>query len=510
MLSRFVPAALFGATTALAWSAAWAETQPANPPAAAVQSAPAPAAPPEPPAATPAAPAAAAPAAVPAQPAAEAPAGAAQPATAAAPAPPRPRRPAPPPPRVTAISSDPQPTYGPQTVAMTQAALARYRQIAQAGGWGTLPAATRLTKGQQGPQVLALKQRLAAEGDLSPALARGPAFDEATAEAVRRFQRRVGLVASGVVAAATIRQLNVPVGIRIAALEKSLERLSDSRFQFGPRYVIVNIPAAAAESIENGVVRRRHVVIVGKPEHASPMVETRLTVVNFNPTWTIPTSIIRRDIIPKMRRNPATLASMRVRMFDRSGTEVDPRSIDWSTERAVNYTLRQDSGVGNSLGRVRIDMPNREAVYMHDTPSRRLFTSDARYFSSGCVRVADVNEFVTWLLAPQGYDRARVDAEMTQTQRKDVRLTTAVPVAWVYLTGWAAPDGTVQFRDDIYGHDAPGAAPVRVVRPQDRPPPEPVPVAPQVQQPQQRDFFGGLFGAPQPAPPRTPSAELRY
>lgn len=506
MLPRFVPAALFSATTALAWSAASAETQPANPPAAPVQAAPAQSAPPPEPAA-PAAPTAAAPA----QPAADAPAAGAGPATAAAPATPRPRRPAPPPaPRVTAISSDPQPTYAPQTVAMTQAALARYRQIAQAGGWGTLPATTRLTKGQQGPHVLALKQRLAAEGDLNPALARGPVFDEATAEAVRRFQRRVGLVASGVVAAATIRQLNVPVGIRVTALEKSLERLADSRFQFGPRYVIVNIPAAAAESIENGVVRRRHVVIVGKPAHASPMVETRLTVVNFNPTWTIPTSIIRRDIIPKMRRNPATLASMRVRMFDRSGTEVDPRSIDWSTERAVNYTLRQDSGVGNSLGRVRIDMPNREAVYMHDTPSRRLFTSDARYFSSGCVRVADVNEFVTWLLAPQGYDRARVDAEMTQTQRKDVRLTTAVPVAWVYLTGWAAPDGTVQFRDDIYGHDAPGAAPVRVVRPQDRPPPEPVPVAPQVQQPQQRDFFGGLFGAPQPAPPRSPSADLRY
>ncbi|QCI65714.1 L,D-transpeptidase family protein [Phreatobacter stygius] len=495
MLPRFVPAVLFSAVSVLAFSMASAQTPVAsvNPPVAPAAAAPEPA---------PAAPVAA-------QPSAEAAPGAEPAATPAAV--PRPRRPAPPPPppRVTAISSDPQPTYAPQTVAMTQAALARYRQIALAGGWGTLPAGARFTKGQQGPQVLALKQRLAAEGDLNPAQSHGPNFDEATAEAVRRFQRRVGLVSSGVVAAATIRQLNIPVEIRVTALEKSLERLSDSRFQFGPRYVIVNIPAAAAESIENGIVRRRHVIIVGKPQHASPMVETRLTVVNFNPTWTIPTSIIRRDIIPKMRRNPATLASMRVRMLDGRGNEVDPRTIDWSTERAVNYTLRQDPGVGNSLGRVRIDMPNREAVYMHDTPSRRLFTSDARYFSSGCVRVADVNEFVTWLLAPQGYDRARVDAEMTQTQRKDVRLTQPVPVAWVYLTGWAAPDGTVQFRDDIYGYDAPGAAPVRVVRPADRAPAEPVQIAPQVQQQPPAHFLGGLFGAPQ-QPRRDPSADLRY
>jgi murein L,D-transpeptidase YcbB/YkuD len=407
----------------------------------------------------------------------------------------RPRPPAPPPaPRITALSTDPQPTYGPQTIAMTQGALARYRQIAQRGGWGTLPTSTpRIAKGSTGPLVLALKQRLATEGDLDINQSPGPLFDDVTVEAVKRFQRRVGHLASGAVTGPTIRQLNIPVQSRITALEKSLERLADSRFAFGPRYVVVNIPAAAAEAVEGTTVRRRHVVIVGKPEHASPMVETRLTVVNFNPTWTIPTSIIRRDIIPKMRRNPATLASMRVRMLDRNGNEVNPASINWQTEQAVNYTLRQDPGVGNSLGRVRIDMPNREAVYMHDTPSRRLFNSEARYFSSGCVRVGDVNDFVTWLLAPQGWDRARVDADMTQTQRKDVRLTQAVPVAWVYMTGWAAPDGTVQFRDDIYSYDAPGAAPVRVVRAADRPPAEPVVLAPQPPPPQP-NFFESLFG----------------
>lgn len=404
------------------------------------------------------------------------------------------RRPAPPPPRVTALSTDPQPTYGPTTVEVTRQALNRYRQIAANGGWGTLPVGGRLAVGASGPQVLALKRRLAAEGDLDPALAANPRFDAATAEAVRRFQRRVGLVASGVAAGATIRQMNVPVAVRINALERSLARLAESRFQFAPRYVIVNIPATSSESIENGVVRRRHAVIVGKPDRASPMVETRLTVVNFNPTWTIPTSIIRRDIIPKMQKNPNTLAQMRVRILDGRGNEVNPRSIDWSTERAVNFTLRQDPGAGNSLGRVRIDMPNREAVFMHDTPSRRLFLSDARFFSSGCVRVADVNDFVTWLLEPQGWTRQMVDEHMRQTDRRDVRLRQSVPVAWVYLTGWASADGTVNFRDDIYGVDQPGSQPFRVVRAMERQGP-PVQIAPPVQQ----------AAPPPPAPVQQPS-----
>lgn len=490
---RLVRAALFSAVTSFAMAEAMAQTQPQAEQAPAASAEPPPVLAPSIPAVPP-----------------SAAASEGQPQAVPVPQRPRPQRP-PPPPRVTAISSDPQPTYAPQTVATTQRALEAYRRIAQAGGWGTLPTATRLARGARSAAVVALKQRLAIEGDLAPALAAGDAFDEATTEAVKRFQRRVGLLPSGVVAAATIRQLNIPAETRVRALDKSLERLADSRFAFGPRYVIVNIPAAAAEAVEGGVVRRRHVIIVGKAAHASPMVESRLTVVNFNPTWTIPTSIIKRDIIPRMRRNAATLANMRVRILDRSGNEVNPAAIDWSTERAVNYTLRQDPGPGNSLGRVRIDMPNTEAVFMHDTPSRGLFQSDSRSLSSGCVRVADVSDFVTWLLAPQGWTKEQVVEGMTQTQRRDVRLSQAVPVSWVYLTGWAAPDGTVQFRDDIYGWDAPGAPPQRVVRPAERAPHAPAQITPQVQQapPPQRNFLEGLFGAP-PQPGRQPSADMRY
>ncbi len=197
------------------------------------------------------------------------------------------------------------------------------------------------------------------------------------------------------------------------------------------------------EAIENGQVRRRYVAVVGKADRASPPVETRITNVNFNPTWTVPTSIIKKDIIPKMQKDPGYLSRSRIRILDGRGREINPRAIDWTTERAANFTLRQDPGVGNSLGQVRIDMPNHLAVYMHDTPSKGLFARDDRFHSSGCVRVADVRDLATWLLSEnRGWDRADTDGAIAAGERKDVRLNRAVPVAWTYFTGYGMPDGT--------------------------------------------------------------------
>jgi len=387
--------------------------------------------------------------------------------------------------------SDKRPSVHPGTAQALSEAIERYRGIVAAGGWPILPEGVSLQKGATSPH--------------------SKTFDAPLVAAVKHFQARHGQSQNGLVSGPTLKALRISAEQRLNALERSAQRYAAHTFGFGQRYIAVNLPSASVEAIENGVVDKHFVAVVGKSERASPEVETRVTNVNLNPTWTVPVSLIKRDIIPRMRRNAATLANMRVRILDRSGNEVNPATIDWSTERAVNYTLRQDPGPGNSLGRVRIDMPNTEAVFMHDTPSRGLFQSDSRSLSSGCVRVADVSDFVTWLLTPQGWTKEQVVEGMTETQRRDVRLTQAVPVSWVYLTGWAAPDGTVQFRDDIYGWDAPGAPPQRVVRPAERPPQAPVQVAPQVQQapPQQRNFLEGLFGAP-PQPGRQPSADMRY
>ncbi len=235
-------------------------------------------------------------------------------------------------------------------------------------------------------------------------------LDPALVAGVKRFQLRHGLPETGIVGPATVKAMNVPVQDRLRQLVFSQQRLAASTFGFGQRHVIVNIPSAAVETVENGTIARRYVAVVGDPEHPSPTVEARIGAINFNPNWTVPTSIIRKEIIPKMRKDPTYLAKSRIRMLDAAGQEVDPTAIDWSGNAAVNYTLRQDPGAANSLGLVRIAMPNRESVYMHDTPSKRFFARDLRFLSHGCVRVSGVLDLVTWLLAPRGWTREAVDA----------------------------------------------------------------------------------------------------
>ena len=359
-----------------------------------------------------------------------------------------------------AISQDPRPTLDASTFINTMRAAWQYKRLAEAGGWPLLPEGTILKAGDQGPPVLALRQRLAIEGDLSANLVNGAAFDAELTAAVKRFQARPGLSESGAVRAKTLEALNVPAATRHRQLTASAQRLAGSAFPFGERYVVANIPSATVEAVEGGQVARRYVAVVGKVDRPSPTVETRITAVNLNPTWTVPVSLIRKDIIPHVRKDPAYLAKMKIRIFDGKGQEVDPQTLDWSTDRAVNYTLRQDPGEINSLGQIRIDMPNKHAVYMHDTPKKRLFAQDIRFHSSGCVRVADVGSFVEWLLrgtaGPKGpWTRPDIDAAIATTARQDIRLDKPVPVAWVYLTGYATPDGTVHFRNDVYGLDAP-------------------------------------------------------
>jgi murein L,D-transpeptidase YcbB/YkuD len=361
---------------------------------------------------------------------------------------------------VATISQDTRPTLDTSTFINTMRAAWTYKRIAEAGGWPRLPDGTVMKAGDKGPLVSALRQRLVVEGDLPPELASGTTFDAALASAVKQFQARHGLSESGAVRAKTLEALNVSAETRHRQLTASAQRLASSTFSFGDRYVVVNIPSAAVEAVEQGQVVRRYVAIAGKADRASPSVETRVTAVNLNPTWTVPISLIKKDIIPHVRKDPDYLQKMKIRILDAKGQEVDPKTIDWSTQNAVNYTLRQDPGAINSLGQIRIDMPNKHAVYMHDTPKKQLFAQDTRFHSSGCVRVADVSDFAEWLLrgtnGPSGpWTKSGIDAAIASTMRQDIRLDKPVPVAWVYLTGYATADGIVHFRNDVYGLDLP-------------------------------------------------------
>jgi hypothetical protein len=278
----------------------------------------------------------------------------ASPSTAAPPAaqasaPPKPKKVAPPPPpRETALSDDPRPTLQPDTFFATAKASERYSAIVDAGGWPTDIAA--IGPGTKGPAVAKLRKRLAIEGDLTAGEASGLAWDNGLTAAVKRFQARMGLRQTGIVSGATLKAINVPARVRFNQLASSANRLAGLNFSFDDRYVVVNLPSTSVEAVENGRVAHRYVAIVGGPEHPSPEISAHIQVINLNPTWTVPTSIIKKEIIPRMQRDPGYLTRAKIRILDGSGKEINPKSVNWSTERAANYTLRQDSGAGNSLG----------------------------------------------------------------------------------------------------------------------------------------------------------------
>ena len=352
------------------------------------------------------------------------------------------------------VSNSSIPTFDEGTVPRIAAAMLSYSAIEVRGGWPTLPANAKLAPGSRGPEVALLRERLAITDDLPADKAAGDVYDDAVAAGVRHFQARHGLEETGSLGPKTLAALNVPVGKRLRQLAASLDRLVAMDFTFGQRYVVVNIPAAFAETVDGDKVVRRYVVVVGKPDRPSPTLTTHVTAVNLNPTWTVPLSIMKKDIITKMRKDPGYVDRMHMRVLDGAGGEIDPRQVDWNSDRAPNFTIRQDSGAWNALGAVRIDMPNPYSVYMHDTSHKELFSADYRFQSSGCTRVENPRDLAAWLLEDNaGWSRREIDAAIAKGQRTDVRLTHKVPVAWVYLTGWTTRDGLIHFRDDVYHHD---------------------------------------------------------
>jgi murein L,D-transpeptidase YcbB/YkuD len=366
-----------------------------------------------------------------------------------------------------AVNRETTPTLSPATLAATEAAIQQYQGIVSRGGWNPVPATAELKLGVKSKAVQALRQRLVVSGDLDAVAGSGPVFDSFVEAAVKRFQARHGLGPTGFVGEQTFTELNVPAEARLQQLETNIVRLRAFSGNLGDRFVMVNIPAAAVETVENGVVYSHHAAGVGKIDRQSPIMQAKATQINFNPFWTVPPSLIKKDLIPKMQADPTYLTEEKIRVFNKEGQEVSPQSINWNSLDATNYKYRQDTGADiNSLGFVRVNIPNPYGVYMHDTPSKGIFGDDFRFVSSGCVRVQDVRDYVAWLLKDTpGWSRDQIDEVIRSGQRLDVTLAQPVNVYWVYVTAWATPDGVTQFREDIYQRDGAGPGPMATAVP---------------------------------------------
>lgn len=333
--------------------------------------------------------------------------------------------------------------------------LLRYRLIAARGGWPQLPAGETLKPGMDDARVPLLRQRLAASGDYSGA-ADATLYDDALLAGVARFQARHGLKPDGAVGKDTLEQLNTPVAARIDTLRINLDRGRVLLRGLPPRFVVVNIAGYRIYLIEDGNIAWQSRVVVGQRYRETPLFRSEINYLQWNPSWTVPPGIIQKDILPEARRDPAAITRRDLKVLGRDGREVDPASIDWSAYRSghIPWTLRQDPGPKNALGRVKFMFPNDYHVYLHDTPSKRLFDADDRTFSSGCVRVEDPLTLARLLINDPAWDDARIARVIESGRTENLVLKKRVPVLLAYWTAWVDEQGTLQLRKDVYGRDA--------------------------------------------------------
>lgn len=351
------------------------------------------------------------------------------------------------------------PTLSRENVAATKAAIARYQSIQNQGGWSAVPMVSMRT-GNRGEEVAALRRRLMMTGDYDGRGGEAYEFDFYLEAAVKRFQARHGLTPNGQIDRPTVMALNVPVGVRIQQLRANLQRLSSLTRSVPKRFVLVHIPAAQIEAVEGGKIASRHAVVVGKLERQTPELSSNIHEVNFNPHWNVPRNIVLKDLIPKAQKYQSEgrdmLADYHMDAY-RNGQRVDSRSVDWFDPASRNFEFRQKPWEENSLGFVKINFHNKHAVYIHDTPLKGLFGDNQRFHSSGCVRTQNVEQLVAWLLeSNQGWDLGRVNEMKFSGEQVTIPLKRRVPVYFAYITAWATPDGTVNFRRDIYGRDGIG------------------------------------------------------
>jgi murein L,D-transpeptidase YcbB/YkuD len=341
-----------------------------------------------------------------------------------------------------------------------QNAIARYQIIVARGGWPKIPRTRVLVRGSKNNVIPLVKRRLAAEGFLPASYNRltSKKLDDATSKALIKFQKAYGLQAYGRMDQATARAMSVPAAERLSTLRANLPRVQDAVKGLGDRYIIVNIPATQLDAVEFGIVYSRHNVIVGQASRPSPILKSQITELNFNPYWNAPVSIVRKDILPKLRKSLGILKQLDIKIFDGyGGPEVDPKTVDWSKVEPKRYHFRQQPGKGNAMASVKINFSNKYAVYMHDTPTKQLFTSGQRYFSSGCVRIDKIHLLTSWLLKnQQDWNRDKITSVVKSGDRLDVKVRKRTQVRFVYLTAWVTDDGIAHFRNDIYKLDGTG------------------------------------------------------
>jgi murein L,D-transpeptidase YcbB/YkuD len=334
--------------------------------------------------------------------------------------------------------------------------LAQYRKLASAGGWPRVPDGPLLRPGMSDARVPVIRERLRVTGDYAGGGGAEPRhYDAALERAVRAFQARHTLGVDGVVGPATLAAMNVSAEQRVDQIRANLERMRWVGGTLTGDYLLVDIAAQEVELYRDGKPSWSSRAIVGRPERQTPVFRDRVEYLELNPTWTVPPTILKEDVLPKARRDPGAVREKGLEVIDHKGNRVAPEDVDWTVAHdRLPYMLRQPPGPENALGQVKFMFPNRHSVYLHDTPSRNLFGKAQRAFSSGCVRVERPFELAELLLDDPKWTQSRFSSLIETKRPTTVHLKRPVPVILSYWTAEGDEEGMVRFREDIYGRDA--------------------------------------------------------
>jgi murein L,D-transpeptidase YcbB/YkuD len=340
-------------------------------------------------------------------------------------------------------------------------ALYHYQDIAKNGGWQHIPFVGVLRVGNSYGVIPQLRERLHRSGDdVGCKNEATTLYDSCLQKSVIHFQKRHGLVAKGVVGKETLRALNVPIEKRIVQIKLNLDRIKWLHHRDSKYKIMINIPSFTLYFEENNSLIQKMRVITGKRKNPTPIFSNTVKTIVLNPYWNIPKSIIQKEMIPKLLKNPDALASKGIEIrsgWGKNAELVDPYMVDWGQyqySKVVPFRFAQVPGYSNALGKVKFLFPNQFAVYMHDTPNKRLFQRSVRAFSHGCIRLQKPRELLkTFAMFNENVNFEKSQKILKGKNKSYLKLNYQTPVDVVYLTAYVDYSGILQFRNDIYGYD---------------------------------------------------------
>lgn len=337
--------------------------------------------------------------------------------------------------------------------------LSGYRALAERGGWPLVPAGEVLKPGMRDPRVADMRRNLTARGYSGLNVADPTVYDDGLKTVVEHFQKRHGLDADGIAGPATFGAMNITAQERVRQIIINMERWRWLPVALGNRHVFVNQAGFEMMTFNDGKKVDTRRIIVGKPFHKTPIFSDEIRYAEFNPTWTVPTSIAGRSLLPKFQSDPSLVQRDGYSVYagwSGDAPQLNATAIDWNSVSASRFPYRivQQPGPENALGQVKFMFPNKFAIYLHDTPARQLFARTGRAFSSGCIRIVDPLQFAELLFGMDGnIDRSKITSIIDSAKTTRVNFKQRIPVHLAYFTAWIDDDGVPYFYDDVYERD---------------------------------------------------------